>query len=82
MKRIAKPVTASTSQELLKWKATAAKRALEEFVRVAKQYDNINEHVTSFEFTCIDKVLEALDDTALGVYVQYPDEEDLDNHIM
>lgn len=75
MKRIAKSITASSSIESVKWKATQAKAALSDFVRVAKQYDDINDYITPSEFTSIDKVLTALDDVVMGVYVQYDEDE-------
>lgn len=53
-------VMGSTSFELLKWKASAAKRALNEFLQVAKSYDDINDHLTQSELTSMDKALEAL----------------------
>ena len=75
MKRMPNSVMGSTSLEVVKWKATAAKRALQEFLQVAKRYDDIQDHLTQSELTSMDKVLEALEDVEMGVYITYSDDD-------
>lgn len=86
MKRIAKRVTAAydyeISKEELQDRAKIAEEALVEFRAVAKRYANIYDHMDPLEFKMLDRMLETLQDVKLGVYVQFPDEDTQDNHII